>query len=341
MPGPFGFRGDVGDPEDPLNGERDLAEFNCGKQSAFVPVHKCRRFISSCRFIHHSLTAGSPVVFSCRVVALYWGAERVMDELRDTAIIVPTLGTRPDLLGMCIESIRASGCSIIHVVIPDPYLVQGLVDAGKVAKVVQDPGNGLAAAINAGIGSLPDSITYVNWLGDDDLLTHGSVHLVRQVLEDDSSVALAFGACDYVDDSGRVIFHSKSGRWAPWLMYAGPQMVPQPGSLFRVSDFKAVGGLDTGYKFAFDLDLMMKLHRVGRFCHLPHTLSNFRWHAGSLSVGGRGGSVAEASQIRVRNLPRFIRPFSILWEPVVRRAILAAGVRVTRRASLTSSGVDG
>ena len=264
-----------------------------------------------------------------------------MEELRDTAIIVPTLGTRPELLAQCIDSIRAGGCSVIHIVIPDPSLVQGLVEQGKVAGVVQDPGKGLAAAINAGIGSLPDSITYVNWLGDDDLLTEGSVRLARQVLEADSKVALAFGGCDYVDDSGRTIFRSRSGRWAPWLMYVGPQMVPQPGSLFRVSDFRNVGGLDTGYKFAFDLDLLMKLRGIGRFRYLPHTLSNFRWHAGSLSVGGRGGSVSEASHIRVRYLPRFIRPFSMVWEPIVRRLILLAGARVTSRAARMTSGHAG
>ena len=264
-----------------------------------------------------------------------------MEGLRDTAIIVPTLGTRPELLRQCVESIRAGGCSVIHVVIPDASLVQGLVDEGLVAGVVQDPGRGLAAAINAGIGSLPDSIAYVNWLGDDDLLTPGSVRLARQILETDSSVSLVFGACDYVDDSGRVIFHSRSGRWAPWLMYVGPQMVPQPGSLFRVSNFRDVGGLDTGYKFAFDLDLLMKLHRVGGFRYVPHTLSNFRWHAGSLSVGGRGGSVSEASRIRVQCLPWFARPFSFLWEPVVRRAILVAGARVTRRADRMTTGTAG
>lgn len=261
-----------------------------------------------------------------------------MEELRDTAIIVPTLGTRPELLEQCVDSIRGSGCSIIHIVIPDPSLVQDLLDAGKVAGVVQDPGKGLAAAINAGISSLPASITYVNWLGDDDLLTGGSVQLARQVLEADRRVALAFGACDYVDESGSVIFRSKSGKWAPWLMYVGPQLVPQPGSLFRVSDFRYVGGLDTGYKFAFDLDLLMKLHRVGRFRYVSRTLSNFRWHAGSLSVGGRGGSVSEASQIRVRYLPRVVRPLSVLWEPVVRRVILVAGARVTRRAARMASG---
>lgn len=256
-----------------------------------------------------------------------------MEDLRDTAIIVPTMGTRPEMLEQCLSSIRAAGCGIIHVVIPDPGLVGHLLANGTVSAVVPDPGTGLAAAINAGVESLPDSVVYANWLGDDDLLTEGSVRTARTVLESDARTSLVFGACEYIDGTGRVIFRSSSGTWAPVLMYVGPQMVPQPGSLFRVAAFRAVGGLDTSYKFAFDLDLLMKLRRVGRFRYVNQTLSRFRWHSDSLSVGGRGGSVAEASEIRRRYLPPVLRQLSVLWEPLLRRIILWAGTRVTRRAA--------
>lgn len=256
-----------------------------------------------------------------------------MEDLKDTAIVVPTMGTRPLLLAECIDSIRMAGCTNIYLVIPDPSIVRDFVERDLVAGVISDPGRGLAAAINAGISSLPTTIRYVNWLGDDDLLTTGSIRIAREILEGDTSASLAFGACDYVDAAGQVIFHSRSGRWAPWLMYLGPQMVPQPGSLFRVDDFVSVGGLDESFKFAFDLDLLMKLRRLGTFRYVRRTLSKFRWHADSLSVGGREGSVQEASRIRLRNLPVAIRPFARVWEPLVRRAILQAGRRVSARAT--------
>lgn len=257
----------------------------------------------------------------------------MLEYLKDTAIIVPTMGNRPELLEQCIESIHKAGCNVIHVVIPDAGKVARLLAEGKISAVVTDPMKGLAAAINAGIESLPDSVLYANWLGDDDLLTSGSVITARSVLASEPSTPLVFGACEYIDGDGNVIFRSASGRWAPYLMYAGPQMVPQPGSLFRVADFRAVGGLDTTYKFAFDLDLLMKLRRLGSFTYVGQTLSKFRWHADSLSVGGRGGSVSEASQIRRKHLPPLLRQLSALWEPLLRMVILRAGARVTRRAA--------
>lgn len=257
----------------------------------------------------------------------------MVKEPDDTAIVVPTMGTRPELLEMCVKSIRAAGCDIVHVVIPDPEKVAHLLESGQITKVVVDPGRGLAAAINAGVESLPQSVVFANWLGDDDLITPGSIKIARAVLESDTRTSLAFGACEYINAAGDVIFRSRSGWWAPLLMYVGPQMVPQPGSLFRTADFRAVGGLDTSYKFAFDLDLLMKLRRIGRFRYVKQTLSQFRWHSESLSVGGRGGSVVEASQIRRRYLPPIARQMSVLWEPVLRRATLWAGGRVTRRAT--------
>lgn len=243
------------------------------------------------------------------------------------------MGNRPELLEKCLESIHNAGCNIVHVVIPDPTKAAQLLADRQVSTIVTDPMNGLAAAINAGIDSLPDDVLYANWLGDDDLLTSGSVITARSALVTNPSTSLVFGACEYIDGDGNVIFRSASGRWAPYLMYVGPQMVPQPGSLFRVADFRAVGGLDITYKFAFDLDLLMKLRRLGGFTYVGQTLSKFRWHADSLSVGGRGGSVSEASKIRRKHLPPVIRQLSAMWEPLLRMVILRAGARVTRRAT--------
>lgn len=251
----------------------------------------------------------------------------------DTAIIVPTMGTRPELLEMCIRSIRAAGCGIVHVVIPEPEKVSHLLESGQITKVVEDPREGLAAAINAGIASLPETVLYTNWLGDDDLVTPDSIRVARDVLELNPRTSLAFGACEYINAAGDVIFRSKSGRWAPLLMYVGPQMVPQPGSLFRVADFRAVGGLDNSYKYAFDLDLLMKLRSLGRFRYINQTLSKFRWHSDSLSVVGRSESVNEASNIRRKHLPPVARQTAVVWEPLLKRTILWAGGRVTRRAS--------
>jgi hypothetical protein len=116
-------------------------------------------------------------------------------------------------------------------------------------------------------------------------------------------------------------------------MLCGPQLIPQPGSLFRRSSFEQVGGLDESLKWAFDLDLFLKLRKVGKFGFLKEPLAEFRWHEGSLSVGSRQGSVDEASKVRRQHLPQVIKQASVVWEPVLRKIILFAGTRVSSRIS--------
>jgi GT2 family glycosyltransferase len=247
-------------------------------------------------------------------------------------IVVPTLGTRPDYLGECVSSIRSAGEAHIAIVRPltatiAPEVLE-LVDV-----VLDDPGTGLAAAINTGIRSLPDTVRFASWLGDDDRLVDGTLPLVVNELERTGAAAV-FGQCRYIDGDGRLLWLNKSGRWASPLMLCGPQLVPQPGSLFNRGDFEAIGGLDENRKWAFDLEMFLQLRRrPGGLRFLSTPLAEFRWHEGSLSVGGRVGSVTEASEIRRHHLKPPLRQLSAIWEPALRRLILWAGERMNRRLS--------
>jgi GT2 family glycosyltransferase len=253
-------------------------------------------------------------------------------------VIVPTLGTRSAFLAECVTSIRAAGPCRIVLVRPrecsiDPAIV-ALTDVQ-----VDDPGMGLAAAINAGIAALPPGVRRATWLGDDDRLLPGSLSIATEVM-DRESAALVYGGCRYIDANGQQLWVNGSGRWAVPLMRFGPQLVPQPGSLFDRRVFDSIGGLDETLKWAFDLDLFLRLVERGRACFVAATLAEFRWHDGSLSVGGRQGSVAEASAVRRRFLPRALRPLSIVWEPLLRRVILLAGERINRRVRSTVRAGD-
>lgn len=245
-------------------------------------------------------------------------------------VAVPTLGTRPEYLLESLTSIRQAGpAHIVLVKPPTAEIEQAALDIAD--SVVDDPGTGLAAAINAAIRSLPAELTLVTWLGDDDRLTPGS--LTKAAGEMTTTAASAvFGQCRYIDDGGTQLWLNKSGKWASPLMLIGPQLIPQPGSVYRREDFDAIGGLDESLKWAFDLDLLLKLRkRPGGLRFVKSPLAEFRWHQGSLSVGGRRGSVTEASAIRRAHLPQPFSALSRLWEPGLRRLILVAGERMNRR----------
>ena len=247
-------------------------------------------------------------------------------------VVVPTLGTRPEYLRQCLLSIRAAGDARIHIVAPGSLDLASAIELELFDSVIDDPGLGLADAIDAGLRSFPDSVVYINWLGDDDELVAGSLHRTSSVLDDDSRIALVYGGCEYIDGVGKRLWVNKSGKHAKYLMRFGPQLIPQPGALFRRDAYEQIGGLDRRYKWAFDLDLLLRLSRIGKLHFLPATLGRFRWHEGSLSVGGRLGSVREASEIRTAALPTAVRVLAPLWERPIRWAIMRAGEWLTLRS---------
>lgn len=247
-------------------------------------------------------------------------------------LVVPTLGDRPKFLVQCLESIRAAGSVYVLVVAPASFHATELTKSGLIDEVLLDNGTGLPQAINLGVAALPEGIEYVNWLGDDDLLIPDSLVETAAVLVRNPRSPMVYGACDYIDEKGNIILKNQSGSWAVPLLRFGPDLVPQPGALFRRSAFNFVGGLSTEYSLAFDLDLLIRISKIGKPMFINKTLAKFRWHPESLSVAQRNKSVQEASRVRLAHLPSFLRPISFLWEPPVRFATLVAGKRVSALA---------
>jgi hypothetical protein len=140
---------------------------------------------------------------------------------------------------------------------------------------------------------------------------------------------MVYGKCEYIDRSGNKITTNRSGNYARFLMRFGPQLVSQPGSLIRKEAYLAAGGLNHGYKCAFDLDLFIKLQKFGKMHYTPAVLASFRWHADSLTVASRSESVKEAREIRTSALPFYIRKFAAIWEFPISFAIRIVGKLLT------------
>jgi len=249
-------------------------------------------------------------------------------------VVLPTLGDRQEFLERALQS-----CSDLHaripttvavVVSPDSGLArQAARDAGAV--VVDDPGTGMAEAVNAGLRVRSTEEFYV-WLGDDDeLVPSGVVELVGALAQDASAV-MAYGHCDYVDGSGSVIGTSKAGPWARFLLPWGPNLIPHPGTVVRLSALQGIGGFDPALRYALDLDVFLRLRTVGRAIFRPVLSARFRWHPESATVADRAASSREAMAVKSRHLPRWLQPVSGLWNVPVAWASLLAAWLVTGRA---------
>lgn len=249
-------------------------------------------------------------------------------------IVVPTLGERPDYLNQCLSSISQAGLGAgrAHIVLvcPESFDFETLLQAGTVHQIVMDPGTGLPEAINEGFRHMPSGVELINWLGDDDLLSPGSLDLAIQVLDARPESVMAFGGCKYIDPKGEVIWVNRSGTLAVPLLRVGPDLIPQPGALFRRDSFLKVGGLDARFSWAFDFDLIIKLSKIGKLEFISKPLASFRWHPESLSVEFRKKSVREAHQVRKSHLPLWVRPLSFIWEYPVMLTTYLAGLRLTR-----------
>lgn len=246
-------------------------------------------------------------------------------------MIIPTLGKRLDLLKLSLDSVKEQDADFIDLVVVCPLSNKAALQLAQEygATVIDDPG-GISAAVNEGIRTANKKHTYITWMGDDDLLAANSIKTTREALDRDPKAVVAFGYCDYINETGEVLFKSRGGRLAPWLMSWGPNLVPLPGALFRIDSLKEVGLFNPSLKYAMDLDVFLKLKKKGKFVNTKTTVSSFRWHQDSTTVSQRNASLDEARSIKKLHLPAYVRPFMIFWEIPIQVATKIASQRVNR-----------
>ena len=250
----------------------------------------------------------------------------------DVLLVVPTLGRRPEFLRQTLESIWAQEVPA-DIVMVAPMEAAGIRETAAEfhARLLPDPG-GLPQAINLGVREGLAGHRFVNWLNDDDLLEPGSLAATTSALAARPSAVVAYGACRYIDADGRELWLSKAGRWAPRILGWGPDLIPQPGMLVRADAWMSVNGLDTSYRLAFDLDLLLRLRARGPLIDCGAVVSSFRWHGDSLTVDDRSTNIAESERAKRAALSPRARSMAWLWEGPVRAATRLAANEVQRRA---------
>lgn len=244
-------------------------------------------------------------------------------------MIIPTLGNRPDLLRQTLESLSIQKIPF-DLVMVCPSKSRAAIKLAKEfgASVVDDPG-GLSAALNAGFAQAKSHHAYGSWIGDDDLIRSGSLEATVEALDNNPEAVVAYGYCDYIDEKGSIIFTNKTSRLAPWVITWGPNILPQPGVMFRLSSLKKAGEFDPDNKYSMDLDMFLRLRKIGRFVHTHKTLAAFRWHSDSTTVANRKVVLKETEAVKHKYLPLVLRPFAPLWDMPVRMATKVAARRVT------------
>jgi GT2 family glycosyltransferase len=255
-------------------------------------------------------------------------------------VVLPTLGRRNERLRQALASIDAQRVDVdltIALVVPTDAHDARALGREFGALLVDDPGRGMSAAMNAG-RSVRTTEQATIWLGDDDSYVPGGLAHLYQLLTETPDAAVAYGACHYVDSSGRELWTSQAGALAAALLGIGPNLIPHPAAMIRIDALEAVGGYDETLSLVMDLDVFLKLRKRGRLVATTTPVAVFGWHEDSLTVSGRLASEKEARAVKKRHLPVWLRPVSGVWEWPVAWASRLAARTLNRRVDDTLAG---
>jgi glycosyltransferase involved in cell wall biosynthesis len=255
-------------------------------------------------------------------------------------VVLPTLGDRLGLLERALASVDAQRSSVeVTLAVVTPRAKQAARSLAKKygATLIDDPGRGMSAAINAGLALRTTEEFYI-WLGDDDYYLPDGLATLTELFMQQREAVVAYGGCEYVKDTGEVLWTSKAGALAKVMIGVGPNLIPHPAALMRLDAVEKSGGYDESLRYAMDLDLFLTLRDHGEFVSTTTAVSAFGWQPESLTVSGRNASAREARVVKRQHLPGWARPYEPLWAYPVMWASALAAHRITKKASLANNG---
>ncbi len=233
-----------------------------------------------------------------------------------TRIIVATLGERPSLKAALISIAKQNIKEFeIKIVCPQSSLEKVQEIAQECLplnfELIRDADKGLSAAINQGYESQGD-FDYFCWLNDDDELTTGSLERSINFLDANSNFYAVVGTLGYLRKDKSKIVRNKVTKLNILVTKIGPNIIPQPGSLVRRTSIGEARLLNEKYKYAMDLDMWLRIIKIGKIGIIKETQAVMNWHQDSITVSNRKKASIEAFQIRLRNSQNLFRIFLVI-----------------------------
>lgn len=155
-------------------------------------------------------------------------------------------------------------------------------------QVISHPDGSLYDAINQGFTHATGDIGA--WINADDTYTPDALAQVVTTFRSRPACQWLYGHCDIVNEEGRPIrrlitqYKKVVGRRFSLKKLLHENYINQPACFWRMSLWKAVGGLDVNYQYAADYGLWLKMaHAEGAPHPLASALANFRRCGLSLS----------------------------------------------------------
>ena len=231
-------------------------------------------------------------------------------------VALSTRATRPQYLAEAIESVMSLESAELYLGVPKNSDI-GFKIPENTHVIVFDEEYPLAAKLQRLTDAMDESIEFVCWIGDDDLLYPEGTLSNLNALARNVEASAIFGNCDYIDVYGRKMFTTPWARFAKFFLKSGPNLLPQPASLIRRSALQTAGGFGATDFQAHDYDLFLRLAKIGPLVYKNTVAAAYRWHPDSMTVKNRLRSAVESSRVRFANRSRFENIIFAFLEPFV------------------------
>lgn len=195
-----------------------------------------------------------------------------------------------------IASVLAQDYPALEYIVMDGGSTDGTLDIlrrfGERLTWVSAPDGGQADAINQGWKRGSGDI--IAWLNADDLYRPGAVSAAVAQLQAHAAASGVYGDCDYIDEQGRTFASHPS---APFdymqLVRTGLTPVAQPATFLRRAAVVQAGWLDDRLHMVLDLDLWLRVGRLGPLVYVPQRWAAFREHSSSKTIAQQARAAPE------------------------------------------------
>lgn len=249
-----------------------------------------------------------------------------------TRIIVATLGERntlkQTLKSIVIQNITGLEVKIVVPKVKSDYLKQIANEVNlQNFQLIEDEGKGLSAAINQGFSADGD-FEYFGWINDDDEFSTDSLNRSINFLDCNKECMAVIGRLQYVREKSSKKLVNKVSVFNLYISKFGPNMIPQPGSLVKRITIKEDKLLDENYRYAMDLDLWLKIMKLGKLGILKEIQALMNWHSDSITVSNRKKATNEAFRIKLKHSEGIIFKAIIIFLHIPTRLMLGFLSRV-------------